>query len=149
MPDASHPRSWFATIFEPGAPRWVTCTVLVGFAALITAGVSMPDHRWWFNGPAVLGVVTWHLLMMARYEESFPEKVSWFGILTRPTSHLVGTTAVNAIGAAGWALAGFRPDWQPTIIVVTLAPMLVWYTIMSYVHRRRKVRVWRVPSVRP
>ena len=138
MSDASRPRSWFATIFEPGVPRTVTCIVLVGFPALILAGASMPDHRWWFHAPALLGIVTWYLLMMARYEESFPEKVSWFGTITRPTSHLVGSTAVNAIGVAAWALADFRPAWQPTMIVVALAPMLVWYTMMAYVHRREE-----------
>ena len=150
MPDASRPRSWSATIFEPGGPRTATCVVLVGFPALILAGGSMPDHRWWFHAPAMLGILTWYLLMMARYEESFPAKVSWFGTLTRPTSHLVGTTVVNAIGVAAWALADFCPASQPTMVIVALAPMLTWYTIMSCAQRRAEgERAAGVPDLEP
>ncbi|WP_046011821.1 hypothetical protein [Microbacterium sp. SA39] len=125
-----------------------TCIVLVGFAALMIAGASMPEHRWWFHAPAVLGIVTWYLLMMARYEDSVPEKVSWFGTLTRPVSHFIGTTTINALSVMGWAISTHRPDWQPAIVIITLVPMLTWFTFMSYVHRREEfARAARMPNL--
>lgn len=59
--------SWWSTIFEPGWPALVTCATLMGFVALIVLGGILGDYRLWFHVPAVVGILTWHFVMMKRY----------------------------------------------------------------------------------
>lgn len=61
---------------------------------------------------------------------------TWFHTITRPVGPLVGTVLVTVNVLVCGIIATVNPQWQPGLVVVAVAPALVWYTFMAWVHQR-------------
>lgn len=64
-------------------------------------------------------------------------RMTWFGTLTRPVGHLIGTLTVAVIVVVGAVIVSIHPQWQPVLILITVIPFLLWALVMSVIHRRR------------
>lgn len=74
-------------------------------------------------------------------------QTTWFHTITRPVGPLVGTILVTVNVLVCGIIATINPTWQPALVIVAVAPAVVWYTFMAWVHQRE--RAGTRPEVEP
>lgn len=63
-------RSWFRTTTRPTSRLVATVLVIGGFFGCLVLSILLPEHRLWFQVPAVVAIMSWYLVMMRLYKRS-------------------------------------------------------------------------------
>ncbi len=61
-------RSWFRTTTRPTSRLVATVLVIGGFVGCLVLSILFPELRLWFQVPAVVGIMSWYLVMMRLYQ---------------------------------------------------------------------------------
>lgn len=62
-------QSWFHTTTTPGRRLVARILVIGGFFGCLALSIALPEYRIWFHVPAVIGIMSWYLVMMRFYRQ--------------------------------------------------------------------------------